>query len=84
MRKPKYFAKLVAWYYRNFKYSKSPDLYIIEFDSYKPDLFERLYTHNGITGVYLGKNKYLEVERIKFTKEIDFVNDDINSVLYEK
>lgn len=65
MKKPKYFKKLIAWYYRNVKYRNHPNLLLITFDSYQPSLFEQLYSGNGISAVYIGKGKYIEVTRLK-------------------
>lgn len=61
MRKPKRFKKLVAWYYRNFKYKNLTEL--IEFDSYMPQLFEKLYGENGNEAIYLGNNQFVITKR---------------------
>lgn len=63
MKKPKYFPKLKAWYYRNFKYKNLT--FNIKFGTYKPDLFEILNTSKGVQMIYLGKEKYIEIKRKK-------------------
>lgn len=69
MKSPKYFKKIVAWYYRNFKYRGRT--FEITFDSYKPSLFEHLYTTNGETGVYIGKSSYIILPRKKLECDLD-------------
>lgn len=52
---------LKAWYLRNFALRKA-DLLTIRFhDGYKPDLFEVLATNGGACVLYLGKNKYKQI-----------------------
>lgn len=71
MVKPKYFPRLKAWYYRNYVYKSI--LHEILFDAYKPQLFETLYTTNGVSATYLGKNKFVEHNRRSeiFNKEVN-------------
>jgi hypothetical protein len=61
MQKPKHFPALKAWYYRNVKFRDQ--VFTIEFDSYKPSLFENLHTHKGLTMIYLGNKKCIEIPR---------------------
>lgn len=65
MKIPKRFKKLTAWYYRNFKYNDQ--IFTIEFDNYKPALFEYLHSYKGLTMIYLGNSKYIEIPKRKLT-----------------
>lgn len=53
--------RVKAWWVRNFRL-RPEDLLTIQFyDDYKPNLFEVLATNGGACVLYLGKNKYKQI-----------------------